>query len=212
MRSLHIFSLCSVLFFFFPIPTDCTIRYTIVLGFLYTVLWLQTQIELLETSILTFNKSYLSVNCKLKYAMFNIRIGFHDLRVLEVLFTVLSCFWMCEVDSLVLAEWVILHENKEPYSCLLKKVYCRWLRKQIREEWLGSSNFAWAGKAQHICIQRFLVLIFNPHRKGRHFLLKGLLWFRCVRFSTHSSHSLCVVAGIVFVSHFSSSRISTIRK
>lgn len=124
MRSLHIFSLCSSVLFSFFLPHSNRLYYEIYYcfrGFVHCV-WLQTQIELLETSILTFSKSYLSVNCKLKYAMFNIRLGFHDLRVLEVLFNCLSMF--LNVQSTFISSCrvrVILHENKEPYSCLLRE-------------------------------------------------------------------------------------------
>lgn len=135
MRSLHIFSLCSSVLFSFFLPHSNRLCYEIYYcfrGFVHCV-WLQTQIELLETSILTFSKSYLSVNCKLKYAVFNIRLGFHDLRVLEVLFTVLPCFWMCEVHSLVLAEWELFYMKTRNHTLVSwGRVYCRWLRKKIR--------------------------------------------------------------------------------
>lgn len=97
------FFLCSSVLFSFFLPHSNRLYYEIYYCFrvfVHCVVALNTNRTLRN---LYFN--LLLVNCKLKYAMFNIRIGFHDLRVLEVLFTVLLSFWICEVHSLVLAEW-----------------------------------------------------------------------------------------------------------
>lgn len=118
--------------------------------------------------------------------MFNISIGFHDLCVLDIQYLttfldVRSAFIRCCSETYFLWKQGIiflpLGKNVDEFEKDKRKVP-------------GLFCCSWTWGAQYMCFQRFPVLTFNPHRKGRCFIL-----------THHGSYvyAFLLIPGILFV-------------